>query len=84
MKTHDYTKRFWGHDFTIMEIVDGGQQLHMMGWGHGIQKGDYLLLPNKGATTHYKVHAVDYFADPPDMWKLVAKFSPRSEAGEQP
>jgi MioC protein len=78
MKTHDYTDRIWGHDFIFRPIDVEGRNATMMGWGKGLEKGDYMILPNQGTTTRYKITAVEYFRDPPDMWKASVEFAPRS------
>ena len=74
--THDYTRRYFGHDFTITPI-DGGMRAKLMGWGTGIRKGDYLILPNGERTTRYRVDKVKYMLDPKDMWRIEASFAPR-------
>ncbi len=78
-ETHDYTRRTWGHDFTISQIFNGGRRLRLAIWGPGFRKGDFLILPQGGnATTRYKITGVDYCgADPGDMYFLDAKFAPR-------
>lgn len=76
-KTHDYTRRKRGHDFTILKVADEGKQLHAAGWGEGVAAGDYLILPNEGRTTRYAVASVSYYADPPDMWMARLTFAPR-------
>jgi len=84
-KTHDYTGRGWGHDFTIQKIDKVNNILSMSGWGTGISKGDYLILPNKGETTRYQVKEIKYYNDPSDMWSMKAVYAPReiqSEANE--
>jgi hypothetical protein len=43
--THDYSLRYWGHDY-IFETINGGLNGHAMGWGFGLSKGDYLILQN--------------------------------------
>lgn len=35
--THDYTRRYWGHDYSIHRVVDGGQQLRRVRLGRGDQ-----------------------------------------------
>jgi hypothetical protein len=77
-KTHDYTRRTWGHDFSTTAVIDGGLRLKLAGWGFGIKAGDYLLLPNGSATTRYQVESIDYRSDPPDMWFAEAVFAPRT------
>lgn len=76
-QTHDYTRRTWGHDYAAMAVIDGGQRLSLSGWGRGIKAGDYLILPNGGGTTRYRVDSIDYRMDPPDMWFAEATFAPR-------
>ena len=76
-QTHDYTRRIWGHDYSTVSAIDGGQKLRLAGWGRGIVAGDYLLLPNGSDTTRYQVAGIDYRSDPPDMWFADAVFAPR-------
>ena len=82
-KTHDYTRRTWGHDYTIFNVIDNGQRLRLSGWGFGIRTGDYLILPNGPATTRYHVDNIDYKTDPSDMWFAEATFAPRQAVSEQ-
>lgn len=83
-KTHDYTNRYWGHDY-IFEPVDGGLHGTMMGWSSTIlgkftiKEGDFLLLQNGSDASRYKVMSISYFADPKDMWKGTVEFAPRTE-----
>ena len=77
-KTHDYTRRSWGHDFTITQIFDGGMWLDMMGWGHGLSEGDFIILPNGNQTTRYLIKSVQYKSNPPDMWRAKVEFAPRA------
>ncbi len=89
--THDYTrgKRGWGHDYTFSPKAGGAFGL-ATGWGPRdgprIEAGDYLLLeqenPPPGArdSTRYLVRGVEYFVDPPDMWKATLEFAPRLPA----
>ncbi len=79
MTTHDYTHRRWGHDFSITRVHDDGMRLDMMGWGEGIRRGDYLILPNGESDTRYRVDDVSYMVDPIDMWRIRASFAPREE-----
>lgn len=74
--THDYTHRGWGHDY-IFDPIDNGKRGSMMGWGHGITKGDYLLLQNDGDSTRYRVTSIEYMMDPRDMWSAKVTFAPR-------
>lgn len=79
-RTHDYTERSWGHDFTIQRAENGGMNLGASGWGRGIRAGDFLILPNKDSTTRYEVERITYYHDPPDMWRAGLKFSPRKDS----
>lgn len=78
-KTHDYTRRGWGHDYVIDNVINKGERLDMMGWGNGISDGDYLIIQGDGGsgTTRYQVEKVKYMNDPKDMWSITAKFAPR-------
>lgn len=77
-QTHDYTNPGWGHDY-IFEPVEEGLKGNMMGWGHGLKNGDYLLLKNGNSSTRYKIESVEYLGNPPDMWKAKVRFYPRTE-----
>ena len=71
---HDYTNRYWGHDYTITDVIDGGQQLIAMGWGHGLRVGDFIKIQNKDSTTHYRIDEIEYMSDPSDMWDATLIF----------
>lgn len=77
-KTHDYRNavRRWGHDITYRPAPN--DQLKALGWGRGIADGDYLLLSNGKGDTRYRVDLITYYRDPPDMWKAVLSFAPRT------
>jgi hypothetical protein len=75
--THDYSKRCWGHDYTFTP-TDGGKKASMMGWGNGIESGDFLILQNGEGTTRYKVKSIEYKRDPSDMWSAQVEFAPRN------
>ncbi len=76
--THDYTVRCVGHDFNLTPY-GGGQYGKMSGWGHGIEKGDFLILPmpDSKKTTRYRVVKIRYMVDPPDQWFADVVFAPR-------
>jgi hypothetical protein len=78
-KTHDYTRRDWGHDYTIREVLDDGQRLKAAGWGVGLREGDYIIFAHKGDTTRYQITAVRYEVDPSDMWWADLSFAPRED-----
>lgn len=77
IKTHDYSKRGWGHDYTFTP-VDGGQRGRAALWGEDICAGDYLILQDpQGGTTRYQVETIEKCFDPPDMWIATLVFAPR-------
>lgn len=78
MKTHDYTKRGLGHDYCFQPVA-GGETGRAIGWGEGIEAGDYLLLSHGDRSTRYQVKTIEYWRDPPDMWKAELVFAPRQE-----
>lgn len=74
---HDYTNRYWGHDYTFTPS-DDGMKAKMIGWGHGIAIGDYLILQHpEGGQSCYRVEQIVYMRDPSDMWSASVVFSPR-------
>jgi hypothetical protein len=82
--THDYTQRYWGHDYVITDVHNEGQRLSMCGWGRGIKAGDYILLvsmrrPGENPSTRYQVDSIEYYNDPADMWRMEASFAPRPQ-----
>lgn len=81
-QTHDYSHPRWGRNVGISAVHDSGAALSACGWGHGVEQGDYLILPNGSGTTRYLVWAVDYYTDPSDMWSATLVFSPRQSGGE--
>lgn len=78
--THDYTRRYAGHDYTF-EPIDNGQRGRVVGWGKGIRAGDYLLLQREAGagpgSTRYQIVDVRYYSDPSDMWSASVRFAPR-------
>lgn len=83
MKIHDYTQRYWGHDYYIIKIESNqylGDVIHAGGWGKGLKKGNFILLVNEQAEnkqTRYKIRRIEYLSDPPDMWKAILEHAPR-------
>ena len=68
MKTHSFINRGWGHDFSILTIIEKGQKLKISGWRSGITKGDTLLLPNGADRATYRVEVIRYQRDPRDQF----------------
>lgn len=63
VRNHNYTKLKNGEDFTF-EIDSDGLRGDMISQGN-IKIGDYITIyPKK-----YQVIEVEYYSDPPDMWR---------------
>lgn len=79
MTVHDYSVRFFGHDYVINKVYGEGEEIDLIGWGPGLHQEDFIILQNRGRnnTTQYKLTDVDYYHDPPDMWRARARFAPR-------
>lgn len=81
--THDYSLRCPGHDYTFTP-VDHGKRGKAMGWGRGLESGDYLILKNGSDSTRYRIESVVYFGDPADMWSAKVIFAPRDTSSVEP
>lgn len=87
--THDFGpgRRYWGHDFTLTKVTDGGHRIQASGWGHSgrlIKKGDYLLLEAKGGkrATRYQVEKIQHVMAVDDMWHAELVFAPRTYSSQ--
>ncbi len=81
---HDYSNGYWGHDYAIHRVVDGGKRLCVSGWGRGIEDGHVLFLAmrtNHDGRAKYRVESIRYHLDPPDMWAADLVFVPRKWCG---
>lgn len=79
-RTHDYTRRYWGHDYQLIRVIDGGQQLRLGIFGRRFAVGDFLILQNRDGSTRYRITEItDHPMDPGDLWFVTAEFAPRSE-----
>lgn len=77
-KTHDYSVPGWGHAVSVLSVEKDGQEIRVSGFGHGVTRGDYLILPDgEGGTTRYRVMRIRRMIDPADMWFADLTFSPR-------
>lgn len=78
---HNYTKRYWGHDYGIREVVGYGKELKLYGWGSGLKTGHCLLLEKEGdfAGTQYRIKDIRYELNPTDMWWVTAVYVPRTQ-----
>lgn len=76
-QTHNLTKRMWGQDYAVDEVIKNGARLRLVIWSlKQIEVGDYLIIANGGNTTRYQVDEVKYCADPPDMLFAKVSFAP--------
>ena len=78
--THDYTRRTWGHNYVFYPLDPAGLKAEMLGWGKGIQPGDYIILQNETGSTRYQFKCITYYQNPSDMWEGVVTFAPRKES----
>lgn len=81
-RTHDFGpgNRSWGHDYTVNQIIDGGQRLRLTGWGPCMNVGDYILLANGQRASRYRIAEYKPVMDVDDMWRAVVDFAPRTYA----
>lgn len=80
-KTHDFTRRRVGHDYTFEPLPDNRGRLTI--WSEdALLAGDYLLLQNQAGDTRYRIDTAERIdslaSDPPPMWCVVATFAPRA------
>lgn len=78
MTIHDYRRRYWGHDYAILEVNNGGLDIKLIGWGFGISEGDSLLIAHEHGEAHYEIESIEYKDDPPDTWFATATYAPRA------
>lgn len=75
--THDYTQLGWGHNITFMSIRPDGMLARVIGHGHGVREGDFLILANGASTTRYRVASWEQ-KRPSDCWAADIEFAPRA------
>lgn len=79
-KTHDFTKRDWGHDAFVTHSVNAGRQIKLCGWGGDDRlpiEGDFIILQERGGPgVRYRITRVAPMTDPPDQWFADALFDP--------
>ena len=67
---HDYSNRYWGHDFVFMGADADKKIISLTGWGSGLRNGDYFKYETYDhRIVTYRIKEVDYYRDPRDMWK---------------
>ena len=75
--THDYTQGDWGRNLAFTH-VGNGQIGRVSGWGYGVEKGDYLLIPNGAQSARYQVLKIEYKGDPFNEFFADVVFAPYS------
>lgn len=76
--THDLV----GVDHSCQLVKPDGAVVSIACWtGPKPRPGDFLILPNVGRTTRYRVTEMNYCmnVDPPTMWMATAEFAPRED-----
>ena len=78
--THDFTRRYWGHDYSILKVIKNGQKLWACVFSPmRLREGDFLVLANGDSTTRYQVTGdIDRPLDPGDQYFVPLKFAPRT------
>lgn len=75
--THDYSKPTWGHAVTVTSVDESHDTAKVIGFGHGVKTGDYLILPGgAGRTTRYRITKWEQ-KRPADCWAADIEFAPR-------
>jgi hypothetical protein len=83
-RIHDYSLRYWGHDFTLQPDADP-VTARIAGWGHGLREHDLLLIPRQaGGKCIYEIETLRWASNVDDMWFAGCRFVPvSSELGQQ-
>ena len=78
IQTHDFTYRYFGHDYTVMSVSKGGARIEVIGWNRGMSVGDYVLLHGSepGTLARYRIVRLKYYTDPSDMWSATMDHAP--------
>lgn len=80
-RVHNYKDKGWGHDL-VFRPEDNGLRAEISGWGSGLKAGDFILIADREkdpqGTTRYRITAIKYHSNPPDMWSGQAEFARRS------
>lgn len=66
-RTHNFTHQVEGVNY-VLEAIDAGRT-QMTAYGKGIKRGDCIILTQD--KRRYRVEAIDYYADPPNLWTAV-------------
>lgn len=92
MATHDYTKSMWGHALSTWHSIGDEGKYTVLGHGpHGVKamfgertpqiaKGDVIQVKmESGKIGSATVEEIEYFRDPPDMFKATLQFTEYAE-----
>lgn len=73
MQTHDYTNRYFGHDYTLMSVEK--DNVKIAGWGSGLKVNDYILIQAKDEkSSKLQILEIDYKKNTNNMWFAKAKW----------
>lgn len=78
-KAHDYTQLCWGRNIEFIHLSEDGRHARVVGFGHGVGQGDFLVLSNgPDQTTRYRITQFEH-RRPSDCWCANIDFAPRGE-----
>lgn len=69
-KLHDYSRARAGKEY-VLEVATGESGWWMTGQGRGIRAGDSLILNQGSGQVRYRVSAIDYYSDAPELWTAL-------------
>ncbi len=64
VRTHDYTRRGWGHNVELLKVHNRPGRFRLVGWGNDPQVGDFVLFSGG----RYEIRDIEHYRDPADMW----------------
>jgi hypothetical protein len=73
--------RYWGNDYSVLKVIDEGQQLRLCVFRSARMKpGDYLAIPNDDndpdKRSRYEIETIDTPMDPGDQHFITARWAP--------
>lgn len=72
MREHDFTAGRWGWQVEVWKSPDGDPSIEPTSWagyGYGLRVGDAILYPmQSGKVGRWRITALRYVSDPPDMF----------------
>ena len=66
-RTHNLTDQIENVNYEFEQI--DGERAQMTGYGKGIHPGDYIILTKE--QIRYRVEAIEYYANPDNLWTAV-------------